>query len=402
MKNKTIFAISLILAFSMFLTGCSKETVAENNIQEDVITLSSAAVEKAEIISEPAQEKEVEEIISTTAQVKTNEDLRYVLNPIVSGKIIQDNGKLGSYVRKGQVLAIVQNPEVVRINSTAMRDLHENEIAIRQAQNRYILAKANYERELRLYEQGISPQRDLLQAKTDMLLAKDDLESLKRRSQDIKTETKALLNVYGASANFDSNVLASASPVIAMRSGVITKKNVTIGSVVSVEQVLYEIQDLNNLWLDITLYSDNINKIKKGQSVSFVSDGIHGKTFEGKIDYIQPTGDDLSQTFIARAFIDNTSGLLKPSMFGNVTIKSGSKKLKVFVPEAAVQQYGKETFVFLNLGNNKFKKINVELGEKTNSGYFINSGINAGDEIVTSGSFTLKAEILKGEFAEDD
>jgi RND family efflux transporter MFP subunit len=398
MINKKIIMLCLILLFSVIITGCGKH---ENETsQSDIITLTQKAIEKADIKSEIVKTKEVESSITTTAQIKSNEDSRYVLSSLVAGKIIQDNVKLGDYVKAGQVLALVQNPDVVKISSTAVRDLHENNIAISQAQNKYNLAKINYEREVKLYSDGISPQRDLLQAKTDMLLAKDDLTNLQRRNQDIKNEANSLLNIYGTSSNFKS--LSSSSPIKAIQAGVITKKNVTVGAIATTDEVLYEVQDLSNLWLDITLYSNNISNIKKGQLVTFVSDSFPNKTFEAKIDYIQPISDDLSQTFIARAFIDNSLGLLKPGMFGNATIKSDVKEMKAYVPESAVQTYGKETFVFLNLGDNKFKKVDVELGDKFQNGYFINSGIQAGDVIVTQGSFTLKAEMLKSEFAEED
>jgi cobalt-zinc-cadmium efflux system membrane fusion protein len=388
----------MIITASILFTGCGKKE--DDTTQSDIITLSQKAIEKAELQSDMVKEKEVESSITTTAQVKSNEDSRYVLSSLVAGKLVKDNAKLGDYVKAGQVLALVQNPEVVKISSTAIRDLHENNIAIRQAQNKYNLAKANYTREVKLYSDGISPQRDLLQAKTDMLLAKDDVTNLQRRSQDIKNEANSLLNIYGTSSNFNS--LASSSPIKAISSGVITKKNVTVGAIVTTDEVLYEIQDLSNLWLDITLYSNNINKVQKGQLVQFTSDSIQGKVFEGKVDYIQPISDDLSQTFIARVFLDNSLGLLKPGMFGNAVIKSDVKEKKAFLPEEAVQTYGKETFVFLNLGDNKFKKTPVELGEKVQGGYYVNSGVQAGDIIVTQGSFTLKAEMLKSEFEEED
>ena len=72
------------------------------------------------------------------------------------------------------------------------------------------------------------------------------------------------------------------------------------------------------------------------------------------------------------------------------------------MPISAVQKYGKETFVFLDLGNGKYKKQDVVLGERDNDGYFINEGLNLGDKVVGNGSFTLKSEMLKSEFAEED
>ena len=112
--------------------------------------------------------------------------------------------------------------------------------------------------------------------------------------------------------------------------------------------------------------------------------------------------NDISQTFLVRAFIDNKDGLLKPGMSANVVIKNDVTEQKPFVPLEAVQQYGREYFVFLDLGDNKYQKITVELGEKTPDGYYINSGIKAGDNIVVKGSFTLKAELFKNEFNEED
>ena len=68
----------------------------------------------------------------------------------------------------------------------------------------------------------------------------------------------------------------------------------------------------------------------------------------------------------------------------------------------AIQKYGKETFVFIDAGDGKFVKRVVELGEKADNGYYAESGISKGDKIVTTGSFMLKSEMLKSEFAEED
>ena len=116
----------------------------------------------------------------------------------------------------------------------------------------------------------------------------------------------------------------------------------------------------------------------------------------------QPLSDNASQTFIARAFLDNSSNLLKPGMFGEISIINNHKENKTYVPISAVQKYGKETFVFLDFGDGKYKKQDVTIKEKDKNGYFIEEGVNLGDKIVGNGSFTLKSEMLKSEFAEED
>ena len=403
MINRKIICLILICFIAIFLTSCTKnssEIDSEN--QSEIITLSPKAIEKAKIKSEEVIEKEVESTISSVAQIKSDEDLRYVLSSNVAGKIIKDNVKLGDVVDEGMIVALIENPEVIKINASALRELHENNILIRQAQNKYILAKSNLDREENLYKEGISAKKDLLEAKTNMMIAKDDVENLKRRNADIQNETRELLKVYNVKPNFNSNSISSAAPVKAIKKGIVTKKNVTLGAIVSPEEILYEIQDLNNLWLDINLYSNNINNVKLNQKITFTTEGAKDKVFEAKIDYIQPLSNNISQTFLVRAFIDNKDGLLKPGMSANVVIKNDVTEQKPFVPLEAVQQYGREYFVFLDLGNNKYQKITVELGEKTPDGYYINSGIKAGDNIVVKGSFTLKAELFKNEFNEED
>lgn len=397
-----ISAILILLIVGVLVLKHINKSDVEGDETSDIISLNKKAIESAGIASDVVKELPVVVQIKTTGQVKTNEDKRYTLNAINSGRIVQDNVKLGEHVTKGQVVAEIQNPEVIKINSTALKELHENRIAISQAQTRLGLAKSNYVRENKLYKEGISPQKDLLQAKSDMILAQNEVKMLQERSVHIKNETRELLKVYGVNANLNSETLRTTSPITAIRSGVITKKNITIGSVVTPEQVLYEVQDLSQLWIDITLYSDDIAKIKEKQTVKFYADTYPNKEFKGVIDYIQPTTDEPTQTFKARTFIDNSLGLLKPGMFGTIIIDSDVKMNKPFVPDSAIQRYGKEVFVFYDLGDGKYKKQNIELGEKDEGGYFVNSGISANDKIVVKGSFTLKAEMLKSEFAEED
>lgn len=389
------------MAVVPMFTACQKgeEETAE---QSDFIELSEDVIKENKIETVTVEEKQVTTTIRTTGEIKTDEDKFYTVSAMIMGRITSAPVKLGDYVRAGQVLAYIQNPEITRINAEATKAIHENRIATRQVRTRLNLAKANYEREQKLYKEGISPQKDLMQAKSEYLLAKDDLAMSIERETHIKQEVNAIMGTYGVRPNFDTENLATKTPICAMKSGIVTKKTIKLGEVVTPEQVLFEITDMSKLWLDITLYSSDIAKVEKGQKVEFTPDSLDGKKFYGTIDYIQPQSNDSTQTFVARAFMDNSLSLLRPGMFGNITIINNHKENKTYVPISAVQKYGKETFVFLDLGNGKYKKQDVVLGERDNDGYFVNEGLNLGDKVVGEGSFTLKSEMLKSEFAEED
>ncbi len=402
MKNyKKILVIMMILAVVPVFSACQKndEQSAE---QSDFIELSQDVIKENKIETLSVIEKPVTTTINTNGEIKTDEDKFYSVSSMIMGRITKSPVKLGDYVHAGQVLAYIQNPEITRINAEATKNIHENRIAIRQVKTRLNLAKANYEREQRLYKEGISPQKDLIQAQSDYLLAKDDLALAYERETHIKQEVNAVMGTYGVRPNFDTENLATQNPICAMKSGIITKKNIKLGEVVTPEQVLFEITDMSKLWLDITLYSSDIAQVEKGQKVEFTPDSLSGKKFYGTIDYIQPQSNDATQTFVARAFMDNSLSLLRPGMYGDIKIINNHKENKAYVPISAVQKYGKETFVFLDLGDGKYKKQEVVLGERDNDGYFINEGLNLGDKVVGNGSFTLKSEMLKSELAEED
>ncbi len=72
------------------------------------------------------------------------------------------------------------------------------------------------------------------------------------------------------------------------------------------------------------------------------------------------------------------------------------------MPEEAVQKYGKETFVFIKLDKNRFRKQTIQLGNHVAGGYLVNAGVQAGDTVVGKGSFILKSEMLKSQFAEEE
>ena len=78
------------------------------------------------------------------------------------------------------------------------------------------------------------------------------------------------------------------------------------------------------------------------------------------------------------------------------------KKNLPFVPDEALQHYGKETFVFVELAEGKYKKYPVEIASATEEGSFIEQGIKENDKVVTAGSFKLKSEMLKKLFTEDN
>jgi len=405
--------LSSILFFS--LVGCEKKEEKQdkkNNIEkvekkvvktDDFITLKEEAIKLADIKSEKIITKAYQETINTTGVIKETENSTFKINSIATGKIIKDNINVGDFIQNGQKIAEVQNNEVIKIYSNYIHEYHNNEIMIKQSKIKLEMAKKNEQREKNLLDQGISAKKDYLQAKTDYDLNKAELDGLEEHRTHLTNETKALLSNYGVSfSGNNSEQINSISPILATKSGFVTKKNINLGNMVTPDQVLYEISDLSKVYLEISLYGKDISNIKKGQEVTFSPESLKDKKFFGNISYINPSINGENKTFIAKVLLENKNNELKAGVFGTVSIKGTKEEAKFYIPENSLQTYKKENFIFIDFGQGKFKKVIVNIDKKFEDGYLIKKGLNPSDKVVYQGAFTLKSEMLKSQFAEEE
>ncbi len=400
--------IQLLLALMVIVTlaGCGSDQKAHEGDERhlsDVVKISADAVKNADIQTITVEEKSASGELTSIAEIRANENRVFHINPTIPGRIIEDRVLLGDVLKQGQVVAVLQNVEVAKVNAEFIHQLHQNEVDARQAKTKLALAEKNLVREKKLLEEGISPRKDYIQAEASYQLMQSELEGLQEHAVHIKSEARALLGAYGTHlGNIHSEQININSSLTSPRSGVVTKKNVVIGDMVNPEETLYEVADLNQLWLDITLYPKDIERVKLGQKVIFTSDALPNKTFTGAINYLQPVATEISQTFIGRVFLDNPGFILKPGVLGQAIIAMESHEPQPFIPENAVQRYGNEQFVFRLKEKGQYQKQTVELSDKVAGGYLVQSGVQAGDKIVSKGSFTLKAEMLKSQFSEEE
>jgi cobalt-zinc-cadmium efflux system membrane fusion protein len=402
--------LGTLLAGTLLLSACGAQKAieptaetAEKPNKPDIVQLSPQAVNLAGITTITVDIKAANSPLQTVGLVKVNENQVFHISAFSPGRLVQDQVKLGDFVQAGQPLATIQNLDLAKVDADSIHQLHQNELDIRLSKIRWALAQKNLKREKRLLAEGISPQKDYMQAETEAELAQADLEGKQEHRVHIVRETKALLSAYGVRPTSpNSETIQTLSPITAPRAGVITQKNVTLGDMVTPDKTLFEVANLSQLWLDLTVYPKDLSHIHTGQAVTFQSDSLPGKTFSGRIDYLPPAASTSSQTFTARANLTNKNGLLRPGMFGIAHIQQPSGIAKPFLPESAVQTYGKDTFVFLDLGQGQYRKVSIQLGIAIPGGYLVESTIHEGDRVVSKGSFNLKAEMLKSQFGEKE
>jgi cobalt-zinc-cadmium efflux system membrane fusion protein len=402
MKMRRLIISFLIILSASACSLKSPKTPENTSPNCNIITITESAIKASGIKTTKVQRTTLKIPLETSAEVKLNENKSYKIISMFSGLVIEENTNLGQAINSGEKLAVIQNPEIAKIQAGFIHDFHLVDISIKQSQAKLALAKENLNREKKLFSEGISPQKDLMQAQTEYTLALNELKAEEDHKSHLYSEARSLLGAYGINSSvLESGVVSNNIPIIAPRSGLLIVKNISSGTVVPQNTLMYEIADLSELWLDLNIYIEDLSKIKLGQKVEFNTSAFPNEKFYGVISFIQAISISPNSIYIARVNLKNQNLKLKPGITGKAIIELDPRIDNLIVAESSVQQYGKEYFVFEDLGSGKFKKHTIEPGQKIGNYWIIKSGLNEGMNIVSNGSHLLKAEILKGSIEED-
>lgn len=180
-------------------------------------------------------------------------------------------------------------------------------------------------------------------------------------------------------------------------SGVVNTKRVAVGDHVSEGEVLFEVTDLNRLWVVLDAYEEDLSKVKLGDQVSFTTPGIPDQSFTTRINFIDPTINSSTRVASIRGEISNARGQLKPEMLimGELERKpSSTASSQLLVPRTAVMWTGKRSVVYLKEQDKEvptFSYQEVKLGDRIGDHYLLLEGLEPGAEVVTYGNFVIDA-----------
>ncbi|CAN5312752.1 efflux RND transporter periplasmic adaptor subunit [soil metagenome] len=343
--------------------------------ETDALVLDSAGMSAAGI-----QVNAVETVTTTglpvTGTITYDANLVSHVGARAEGRIVRLNTDIGDRVRSGQVLALLESPEVGSLRA----EEHEAEALLR-------IARENYQREQRLEEQGISSRKELLDAEAELRRAEAALRSAEER-----------LRVLGA-GHGSGGQFAVTAPF----AGVVVARDAGRGEVVSPADSLFTVANLDRMWIELDVFERDLARIGRGQAVEVTTAAYPGRTFPGRIVYVGDVLDPATRTVRARVEIPNEDRALKPGMFATARIQvGGGGAPTVVLPRDAIQELEGRKVVFVPGDRpGEFRAVPVELGETVDGGrVVVRSGLEPGTRVVTAGAFALRSELAKGEIGE--
>lgn len=193
----------------------------------------------------------------------------------------------------------------------------------------------------------------------------------------------------------ESKEIKESFVIYAEHSGVVSKRRVSVGDHLMDGGILFDVQNLDKLWIQFDVYEQNLKSIRIGDEVRFTTPAVGDQEFSGKISFINPVINPQTRAGSIRVEVQNKNQQLKPEMFviGNV-FSSISSSSKITIPKTAVLWTGTRSVVYLKVQNTdipSFEFREVSLGDIIGEHYQVTNGLAEGDEVVTRGAFVIDA-----------
>ena len=199
-------------------------------------------------------------------------------------------------------------------------------------------------------------------------------------------------------ARVQSNESLQTYAVQAPIAGLIVQRDLQIGEATG-EQPLFIIADLSEVWVELDVFSRDLDKVRVDQIV--IVETLDGKVqISDNIDWISPLTAHASQSVRARIPVDNTHGYLRPGQYVRGHVVTGSEKAKLAVRQSALQNFRDFQVVYARFGDTYEVRM-LELGRSNSEWVEVLAGIEPGTEYVTQNSYLIKADIEKSGASHD-
>lgn len=219
----------------------------------------------------------------------------------------------------------------------------------------------------------------------------------------MSTTARTKLELLGVSAA-DSDEIGRtgkakrAVAVVAPKNGYVVKKSITLGSYVTPEMVLYELQDLSRVYVVASVFQKDRDVAIVGASGTFhPSSRAPDESIVGKVDLVYPNVGADARTTRVRMQVDNPGRKLLPGDYGVVefaarTATTTTTTTMTMVPRDAVVSTGRQTYVFVDEGSGRFTPKIVVLGSEDGDRVSIEAGLSPGERVVSGATFLLDSE----------
>lgn len=326
---KTIYIIFIYTMTLLLMTGCGSKTEEQNTVATDStvamsVSLSQSQFNSVKITTGKIEQKKMNTVLEVNGMLDVPPQNLVTVSALLGGFIKSTDILQGMNIRKGALIARIQNPEFI----TIQRDYLENKSKLKYLE-------VEYKRQEELSKENVSSTKIFQQVSSDYnsaLVANGALGE-KLKMIGINPETLTQSNI--------TSTVDLRSPI----QGYITVVNINIGSFVNPQDIICEIVDTEHLHAELTVFEKDITKIKVGQKVVFKIVNSEEKERNATV-YLINHKISQDRTVRVHAHMDKDDPTLIPNMYLKAYIDVSEQEV-LAVPSAAVVQIEGENYIFI-------------------------------------------------------
>lgn len=330
---------------------------------EDAVHLTPEMIRVTDVRTAPAAYRSLVKEVQTVGEITYDERRVKVVSAWIGGRIDRLYVDFtGIQVKRGEPLAEIYSPELV------------------STQQEFLLALETRGRLWSLGNQeALKAAADLVEATRKRLLlwgiSKSQIDRIERTR---KVNTHMTLH----------------API----GGTVIQKQAYEGQYVKTGERLYTIADLSMVWAVADVYEYEMGWVAPGQEVSITTPAYPGKTFTGRVSFIDPFLDTKTRSVKVRMDVPNAKLTLKPGMFVDARLKIPHERQRpvLAIPFTAVLDSGARKLAYVDAGGGMFKPVEIRVGQRAGEWVPVLAGLREGDRVAVSANYLLDSQRALG------
>lgn len=299
--------------------------------------------------------------------------------PRIGGRLISVNVQLGDAVRRGQLLAKIEDFELVEQVKQAEASLEVARATIRQREADLKVAELNFERSKNLYGRQLLAKQALDDAESRYFASVAQLDLARAQTQQTSARLEEL------------QITLANTRIVSPVDGFVGRRNADPGAWAAQNAPVVSVVDISRLRLVANVVEKDLRAVTVGDPASVEVDAYPGEVFKGRIARVSPVLDPATRTASMEVEIPNSDNRLKPGMYARVVLSVEERTDAILVPKTAVVDFEGRRGVWTADADNKATFVPVQIGLEDATQVQIVGGVAAGDRVVTVGGASLRA-----------
>jgi cobalt-zinc-cadmium efflux system membrane fusion protein len=362
-------ACILILALIILILASCNQNRATQSTQDYFFNKDTVFVNKeSPLFSKFSFSAVSDELFFRQIEVPANivfnpTQLAHVIIPF-SGRVTRSHARLGQSVNAGTPLFEIVSADFIE----AQKEFF-------QARSERNLTQANLRRQEELHKNGVAAQRDLEEAKNEFEIADKEYHN-----------ATAIVRIFHP--NPENMVVGEPLIIRSPIAGEVIENNVVLGQFISEEEEAVTVANLQKMWIEAFVSERDIRFVNKENTIQFRVTAYPDALLSAQIFHISNRIDEETRMINVFAESENPNNLLKAGMFATAIITTEPQQ-RIIVPETAIMQGERQSFVFVRAGENAFVKRYVNVEAVVDGRAVIVSGLENGEEIITDGGLYI-------------